>query len=127
MSKQYIIMYKVEKATSYYCGYSNTWNRHQWVSCLDTNPKVKIYSSPQSAEKDLWKIRNEGTVGQWPNDCNIYEYQPEQVIPAKVGKLVTTEKETVLSDLHFVEVTLREHSPYCCGLITKAMNYIKET
>ena len=126
MSKQYIIMYVSGVATSYYCGYSEKWLCNQWVSCLDSNtPKIKVYSSLKDAEKDLRKIYNKVTI-HTQNNYGIYEYQPEHVIPAKIGPLVTTEKENVINNLCFVRENFLVAGSFSSDLITKAINYIKE-
>jgi hypothetical protein len=122
MSKQYIIMYVNAGRESYYAGPSKAYGL-SWIHDQHSGKKVTVFNNPKDAEKILWEMRS-GIVPA--GNFNIYEYQPEQVIPAKIGNLVNTEKENVLNGLHFVEVTLHSHSPYCCELIKKAMNYIKE-
>ena len=125
MSKQYIIMYVSSVATSYYCGYSEKW-RNQWVSCLDSNtPKIKVYSSLKDAEEDFWKLRIAVITYDTQNNYGIYEYQAEQVIPAKIGPLVTTEKENVINNLCFVRENFLVAGSFSSDLITKAINYIK--
>ena len=128
MSKQYIIIKNCGFSGIYYSGLRSFYTSN-WIygSVKDVSKNVTVFDDLHSAERVLLDIRNNAElVDNSANKYSIYEYQPEQVIPAKVGNLVNTEKENVLNCLHFVEVTLHSHSPYCCELIKKAMNYIKE-
>lgn len=122
MSKQYIIMYVNAGRESYYAGPSKAYGLN-WIHDQHSGKKVTVFNNLKDAEKILWEMCN-GIVPT--QNYNIYEYQIEQVIPAKIGIMVRTDKGNVLSDLEFIRDNVIKPDPYYRHLITKAMNYIKE-